>query len=154
MVGWRVSGSLNPPFCTQTVCGQEEEGRQQECRNESWAGPVPTGWGGRARLPCGPTPSSAQLVARQPAQTAGTQSSPACVHAYVPVLGASLPQSLDGNPSGYPIVTVPRRPEDGDLSAATAECLLRVGPDPFISSFNPYNPIGRHPYYPLYGQRY
>ena len=66
---------------------------------------------------------------------------PACMHECAPVLGASLPQPPDGDPSGFLIVTVTRRPEDGGPCAA----FLFGRPDPFISSFNPCNPTDRHP---------
>lgn len=42
---WRVSGSPSPQFCTR-VCGQEEEGRQQECRNPGQALSQQAGVGG------------------------------------------------------------------------------------------------------------
>ena len=73
---------------------------------------------------------------------------PACMHMCVPVLGASLPQPPDGDPSGYLIVTVARRPEDGGLPAA----FLFGRPDPFISSFNPCNPTDRQPVSSFIGQ--
>lgn len=45
LMAWRVSGSLSPPFCTG-VCGREQEGRQQECRNPVQAMSQQAGVGG------------------------------------------------------------------------------------------------------------
>lgn len=61
LVAWRVSGSPSPPFCTR-VCGQEEEGRQQECRNP---GQALSQQAGVRRLFSPPCPSLSSLCKQQ-----------------------------------------------------------------------------------------
>lgn len=83
--------SILYPTCLWPGGGGKAAGMQA-----SWPGPVPTGWGGRARLPCGPTCSSAWLVAKQPAQTAGTHSSPGAWARVCPCGGPPCPKLQPG----------------------------------------------------------
>lgn len=103
---------------------------------ESWPGPVPTGWGGRALQPA----SSLSSLCKQQRHTDSPR-----VRAHVcalaggpPSLGDASPQATDGSLGCFTV--------QGRGSACRhlpgARVLTMYRSDPFISSFHPYTPTG------------
>lgn len=94
---------------------------------ESWPGPVPAGWGRKARLPSGPRAPRPSLELSNLHKQQEHTEQPLCVCTCVRLCwGASLPQTPAGNLSGYFIVTVTYRPEDRGVLPAdllSAHCV-------------------------------